>query len=150
MNCTHASVVNILKVIKGTIKYHEFQSISISVTHILHINAILWFWAGLPYCKWYLRFAEHGLLHQEVFKQEQHIDILDQGRWWGADCSRVVWVSHSSSCPFCVREKCPLAHWRKTEQGLGNYEPRPRVLLNNSKVEFNWFRVHSVAVVLAC
>ena len=37
----------------------------------------------------------------------------DQGRWWGADCSRVVWVSHSSSCPFYVREKCPLAHWRK-------------------------------------
>ena len=69
MNCTHASVVNILKVIKGTIRYHEFQSISISVTHILHINAILWFWAGQ-------RFVGHGLLHQEVFKQEQHIDIL--------------------------------------------------------------------------
>ena len=76
INCIHASIVNILKVIKETIRYHEFQAISISVNHILHIDAILWFWAGLPCYKRYLRFVGHGLLHQEVFKQEQHIDIL--------------------------------------------------------------------------
>lgn len=46
MNCTCASA-NILKVIKGTIRYHESQSISISVNQILQIDAILWFWADL-------------------------------------------------------------------------------------------------------
>lgn len=50
-----------------------------------------------------------------------------------------------------VSEKSALRHAvEKQSKGLVNYEQRPGVLLNSSKVELNWLRAYSVAVVLAC